>query len=174
MWGHFLCCSWWRMISRNRILQLRSCPHILNFPLSLRWRNISRFYHLQHPSPEPLLVSMDGGVAAMHIGWKGEQRLYSWLLGNRVLGYSYQFSERQPSSYRLKTAQNGHQFPVIQRQNADPACTISSTSGYRQPMTSQIHICRSTKFALDLNTGNPSEVIKIAVDWSLHLCRLEK
>jgi len=53
---------------------------------------------------------------------------------------------------------------VIQRQNADPACAISSASGKRQPMTTQFRICRSSKFVLDLNTGrgNLSGVNKIA------------
>jgi len=52
---------------------------------------------------------------------------------------------------------------VIQRRNADPVCAISSVSGKRQPMTTQIRIFCSTKFALDLNTGsgNSSEVKKI-------------
>jgi len=53
---------------------------------------------------------------------------------------------------------------MIQRQNADPACTISLVSGKWQPMTAKIRDCCSTKFALDLNTksGNLSEVNKIA------------
>jgi len=64
---------------------------------------------------------------------------------------------------RLKWLSNGRQLPAIQRQNADHVCAISSASGKRQPMTAQIQICRSTKFALDLNTGsgNLSQVKKI-------------
>ena len=50
----------------------------------------------------------------------------------------------------------------VQWQNADPACAISSASGKRQPMTTQIRNCRFTKIALDLNTGsgNLTEVNK--------------
>ena len=52
---------------------------------------------------------------------------------------------------------------MIQRQSADPACAISSASGKRQPRTTRIRNCRSTEFALDLNTGsgNLTEVNEI-------------
>jgi len=55
------------------------------------------------------------------------------------------------------------QLPVIQRQNADLACAISSAASKWQPTTTHIRIWSSTKFALDLNTGSRylSEVNKI-------------
>jgi len=37
-----------------------------------------------------------------------------------------------------KWPSSGRQLPVIQRQNANPACAISSASGTQQPMTKQI------------------------------------
>ena len=70
---------------------------------------------------------------------------------------------RLPLKNCSKWLSSGHQLPVFQRQSADPACTISA-SGKWQPMTTQIRNCRSTKFALDLNTGsrNLTGVNKIA------------
>ena len=57
----------------------------------------------------------------------------------------------------------GRQLPVIQRQTVDPACAISSASGKRQPMTTQIQISHSSELGLDPNTvsGNLPEVNKI-------------
>jgi len=68
------------------------------------------------------------------------------------------------TSHHSKWPSSGHQLSVIQWQNADPACPISSVSGKRQPMAMQIGVCRSTKFALDINTGsgNLSGVNKLA------------
>jgi len=74
----------------------------------------------------------------------------------------------QPPGCRLKATQRAvkwRKVPVIQLRNADHTSAISLASGKRQPMTMQIQNCRSTKFALDLNTGNGnlSEVNKIAL-----------
>ena len=69
---------------------------------------------------------------------------------------------RLPLTNRSKWQSNGHQLRVNQRQSDDHAC-ISSASSKRQPMTTQIHNRRFTKFAFDLNTGSGklTEVNKI-------------
>jgi len=56
---------------------------------------------------------------------------------------------RLPLKNSSERPSSGRQLPVIQRQNADPACAISSASGKRQPMTTQIRNCRSIKFVLE-------------------------
>ena len=61
-----------------------------------------------------------------------------------------------------KWPSSGRQLPLIQWQSADPTCAISAPSGKPQPTTTQIRNWHSTKFALDLNTGNLTEVNKFA------------
>ena len=69
--------------------------------------------------------------------------------------------------FKLKNPQNGSQVSVSFRWSSGWTpilhALFSSGSGKQQPMTMHIRICGSTKFALDLNTGNGnlSEVNKI-------------
>jgi len=76
-----------------------------------------------------------------------------------------EFTQASTARLPFKNAQNGRQVGVsFWLSSADPACAISSAPGERQPITTQIHNCRSTKFTLDLITGsaNLTEVNKIA------------